>query len=117
MVMLVLILLLVLGSALVYISKYNFVPVTINLGFVMFSDIPLFYVIAASLLIGLVLSYLVYRVQAISTFFQLRGKNNEIKKEKDEVLELTKRIHQLELENEKIKNGSEESEPTDQNAL
>lgn len=91
--------------------------VTVNLGFVSFSDIPLFYVIAGSLIIGLVLSYLIYRIQAISTFFEIRGKNNEIKKNKEEILEFTKRVHQLELEKEKIKNGSEESEPTDQNAL
>jgi uncharacterized integral membrane protein len=115
--MLILILLLVIGTFLVYISKYNFVPVSVNLGFITFSDIPLFYVIAGALIIGLVLSYLVYRIQAISTFFEVRGKNNEIKKDKEEVLELTKRVHQLELEKERIKNGSEESEPTDQNAL
>jgi len=114
---LILILLLVIGSFLVYISKYNFMPVSVNLGVVTFSNIPLFYVIAAALIIGLLLSYLVYRIQAISTFFQVRGKNKEIKNEKEEVLELTKRIHQLELENEKIKNGSVETEPTDQNAM
>jgi lipopolysaccharide assembly protein A len=115
--MLTLILLLVLGSFLVYISKYNFTAVSVNLGFITFSDIPLFYVIAASLIIGLILSYLIYRVESISNFFAFRGKNKEIEKDKDEILELTKRIHQLELEKEKIKNGSEESKPTDQNAL
>jgi len=115
--MLILILLLVLGSALVYISKYNFMPVTINLGSIVFSNIPLFYVIVASLVIGLVLSYLVYRVESISNFFRVRGKDNELKKDKEEILELTKRIHQLELEKEKTKNGSEELKPTDQNAL
>jgi uncharacterized integral membrane protein len=114
--MLVLILLLVVGSILVYISKYNFTPVSVNLGFYIFSDIPLFYVIVGSLLFGLILSYLAYLFHSISTSLTLRGKNKEIKKNKDEVLELTKNVHQLELENEKIKNGSD-SEPTDQNAL
>ena len=114
--MLILILLLTVGSALVYISKYNFTPVSVNLGFYVFPDIPLFYVIVASLLFGLILSYLAYIIHNISASFTLRGKNKEIEKNKDEVLELTKRIHQLELENEKIKNGSE-LKPTDQNAL
>lgn len=115
--MLILILVLIIGSALVYISKFNFTPVTLNLGMYVFSDIPLFYVIVGSLLIGLVLSYLVHLVGAISTSFTLHGKNKEIKKDKDEILELTKRIHQLELEKEKINNGSEDLKPTDQNAL
>lgn len=114
--MLILILLLVVGSVLVYISKFNFAPVTVNLGLYTFSSIPLFYVIAASVIFGLVLSYLVYLVHDISTSFTLRGKNKEIKKEKDEVLELTKNVHQLELANEKQKNNKN-IEPQDKNAL
>lgn len=114
--MLILILLLVVGSVLVYISKYNFVPVTVNLGLYTFSSIPLFYVIVASVIFGLVLSYLVYLVHDISTSFTLRGKNKEIKKEKDEVFELTKNVHQLELANEKQKNNNN-AEPQDKNAL
>ncbi len=114
--MLVIILLLVVGSVLVYISKYNFTPVSVNLGFYAFSDIPLFYVIVGSLLTGLVLFYVAYLIHSISSSFMLRGKNKEIKKNKDEVLELTKRVHQLELENEKLKHGSN-VEPEDTNAL
>lgn len=114
--MLVLILLLIVGSILVYISKYNFMPVSVNLGLYTFSDIPLFYVIVGSLVFGLVLSYLFYLVRAIATSFALRGKDNEIKKNKDEVLELTKRVHQLELENEKLGHDSS-VEPEDKNAL
>jgi uncharacterized integral membrane protein len=114
--MLVLILLLVIGSVLVYISKFNFTPVTVNLGLYTFSNIPLFYVIVASVVFGLVLSYFVYLVRSISTSFTMRGKNKEIKKEKEEVLELTKNVHQLELENEKQKNNKN-TEPSDKNAL
>jgi len=111
--MLILILFLIIGSFLVYISKYNFAPVTLNLGMYVISDIPLFYVIIGSLLIGLVLSYLVHLVRAISNSFTLHGKNKEIKKDKDEILELTKRIHQLELENERLSHfsGNESEDP------
>jgi uncharacterized integral membrane protein len=114
--MLVLILILIVGSVLVYISTFNFTPVTVNLGLHTFSNIPLFYVIVASLLVGLILSYLVYLVHSISTSFAFHGKNKEIKKEKDEVLELTKRVHQLELENEKLKLDSN-SNSEDSNSL
>lgn len=114
--MLVLILLLVVGSALVYISQFNFTPVSVNLGLYVFSNIPLFYVIVGSMLTGLVLSYVAYLIHAISTSFTIRGKDNEIKTNKDEVLELTKQVHQLELENEKQKNN-ENVKPTDSNAL
>jgi len=102
--------------ALVYISKFNFAPVSLNLGTYIIQDIPLFYVIIGSFIIGLVLSYLVQLVRAISTSFTLHGKNQEIKKDKDEILELTRRVHQLELENEKLKHLSG-NEPEDPNAL
>lgn len=104
--MLILILFLIVGSVIVYISKFNYTPVTVNLGIYTFSNIPLFYVIVGSLLVGLIFSYLVYLVYAISTAFKLRGKDKEIKQNKNEVLELTKRVHQLELENEKLEHDS-----------
>lgn len=114
--MLSLILLLIIGSALVYISKFNFVPVDLNLGAYVLSDVPLFYVIVGSLLIGLVLSYLIYLVQAVSTALTLSAKNKEIEKDKNEILELTRRVHQLELENRELKHLSG-NEPEDPNAL
>jgi len=114
--MLILILSLIVGSLLVYVSKYNFQPVSVNLGFTVFSGIPLFYVIIVSLVIGLILSYLASLIQSISTSFILHGKNVEIKKNKDEVLELTKRVHQLEIKNEKLGKDSG-IEPGDRNAL
>lgn len=114
--MFILIFSLIAGSLLVYISRYNFAPVSVNLGFYVFSKVPLFYVIIASILVGLVLSYLFYVVQSISTSFVLWSKDKEIKKNKEEVLELTKRVHQLELKNEKL--GKESGvEPSDKNAL
>jgi cell shape-determining protein MreC len=114
--MLILILILVIGSILVYISKFNFALVSVNLGFYIINNIPLFYVIVGSIVFGLVLSYLAYLFHSISNSFTLRSKNNEIKKNKDDVLDLTKQVHQLELENEKIKHEPL-IEPADKNAL
>lgn len=114
--MLLLILLLIIGSGLVYISKYNFMLVSVNFGSFIIYGIPLFYVIIGSTLFGLILSYLVHLVNSISTSFTLRGKNNMIKKEQETVLELTKRVHQLELENERQKNDTD-LVPSDSNAL
>lgn len=111
-----LILLLVVGSALVYISKYNFALVSVNFGFYAISNIPLFYVIIGSVVTGLLLSYLINLIPTISTYFALRGKNSEIKKGKDEVLELTKQVHQLELENERQSHATV-VKPEDPNSL
>lgn len=115
--MLTLILLLLIGSILAYLSQSNLTPVTVHFGPYVFSDIPLFYVLVGSLLTGLVLSYVIHLVHAISTSLALRGKEQEIKNKKNTVLELTKRVHQLELENERLKNGSRRTKPKDLNAL
>ncbi len=101
---------------LVYISQFNFQLISVNLGFYVAKDIPLFYVIIISMLVGLMLSYLIYLVHSISHSFVLHGKNNEIKKNKKEALELTKRVHQLEIKNEKMGNDSG-LEKRDMNAL
>lgn len=114
--MLALILMLVLGSGLVYISRFNYGDVSVNLGFYTFNGVPLFYVIVISLVIGLLLSYVIHMIGEISNTFRFRGKDREIKKNKEEVLELAKRVHQLELEKEKIKNGAV-VEATDPNSL
>jgi hypothetical protein len=95
--------LLIAGSALTYISKYNLELVTVDIGVYRLVDIPLFYVIVGSLLIGLVLSYLLQILRNISTYWEIRGKSREIQTGKQEILDLTKTVHQLELANEKLK--------------
>lgn len=95
--------LLIAGSALAYISKYNLQPVSVNLGIYNIVSIPLFFVIAGSVLVGLVLSYAMQLLSNIFVYFKLRGKSRQIKTGQAEILELTKTIHQLQLENEKLK--------------
>jgi len=111
-----LIIFLIIGSVLAYISNDNLMQVAVNVGPYSFAEIPLFYVIIGSFITGLVLAYVIHLFHDISTSFVIRGKKNEIKKNKNEALELTKRIHQLELENEKLKHAPS-TEPDDRNAL
>lgn len=44
-------------------------------------------------------------------------KDNKIKQTKGEVVDLTKQVHHLEIENERLKNNSTVIEPQDKNAL
>lgn len=113
--MLNIIIMLVIGSALAYISKFNLEPTTVNLGLYIVRDVPLFYVIVASLLAGLVLSYVFQLLGSISNSITLRGKRKEIKSGKEENVGLAKRIHQLEIENERLKHS--DAQPDDTNAL
>lgn len=101
----------------VYLAQNNLMLVTLRLGTYTLSDIPLFYIIIGSLLIGLCWAYLIYLINSIFTTFTMRRKDTVIKHGKSDIVDLTKRIHQLELENERLKNNSTRIEPQDKNAL
>jgi lipopolysaccharide assembly protein A len=113
----IIILLLVFGAIMAYMAQNNSMLVTLRLGTSVLSGIPLFYVIIGSLLTGLGFAYLIYLVNSIFTAFSMRRKDKAIKHGKSDIVDLTKRIHQLELENEKLKNTSSVVEPQDINAL
>lgn len=115
--MITLILILIVGAIFVYLAQNNLAPVTLHLGSTVMTNVPLFYVIIGSLLTGLVLAYLIHLVNSIFVAFSMHGKDTKIRKGKSEIVALTKRIHQLELENERLKNNSAGEEPQDTNAL
>lgn len=101
----------------VYLAQNNLMLITLHLGTYIFSGIPLFYVIIGSLLTGLGLAYLIYLVNSIFTGLAMHGKDNKIKQGKSDIVDLTKQIHQLEIENERLKNNTTVIEPQDKNAL
>jgi|SRR3989339_50659 len=113
--MLNIIFLLVVGSALTYIAKDNLELVTVNMGSYTLSEVPLFYVIVGALLAGLILSYIFHKVQNIAAYLVIWGKSKEIRASQEKILDLTKTIHQLELQNEKLKKAG--PKPHDGRAL
>ena len=90
---------------------------TISLNFLSYSlpGIPVYIVVVGALLVGLGLSWMVSLVNGIATDFTIRGKDGKIKGYKKETAELTKKNHQLELENTRIK--AETNSPTDDKSL
>lgn len=112
-----LILILLISGVFVYVAQNNLVPVTLHLGPTIVTNIPLFYVIIGSLLTGLIVAYLIHLVNTIFITFSMHGKDTKIKEGKSEIADLTKRVHQLEIENEKLKDHSILEEPRDANAL
>jgi lipopolysaccharide assembly protein A len=115
--MITLILVLLIGAVFVYLAQNNLVPVTLHIGATAITNIPLFYIIIGSLLTGLVFAYLIHLVNAVFVAFSMHRKDTKIKQGKNTIADLTKRIHQLELENERLKNDSAVDEPRDSNAL
>lgn len=61
--------------------------------------------------IGLGATYIAYLINLFTTKYSSFRKNNKIKQGKIDIVDLTKRIHQLEIEN------SKSERPADENAL
>ncbi|MBP7843150.1 LapA family protein [Candidatus Woesebacteria bacterium] len=101
--MLSLIFLIVVGTGITFLSMQNTAVVSLNFLDYTFPDLPIYYVIIGSLLAGVVLAYSISFINSISTYMLIRTQHKKISKERKEVAELTKRVHQLELENVGLK--------------
>ncbi|MBI2029066.1 DUF1049 domain-containing protein [Candidatus Gottesmanbacteria bacterium] len=91
------------GLVIAYFATQNTGRISLNFLNYQLPGIPAYIVIIGALLVGLFLSWIISLVNNISTGFTIRGKESKIKDYKKENAELTKRIHQLELENTRIK--------------
>ncbi|MBI2617572.1 DUF1049 domain-containing protein [Candidatus Gottesmanbacteria bacterium] len=98
------------GIGFAYFATQNTSGVTIYADSYVFSDIPLYVVILGSLLLGILLASIISVVNSLSTYFILRKKENTVKELKRTVAELIKRVHLLELEGEKRKEGNNQKE-------
>lgn len=99
-----LILLLVFGTGIALLAMQNATPVTLSLFTYTFPNLPLFYIMIGSMLTGIIFAYVIYLTNSIYTSFIIRGKDKKIRQERKELTELTKKLHQLEIENAKLKN-------------
>lgn len=93
----------VLFSALVaYFATQNTGIISLQFASHAWTGIPIYIIVLTSLLAGLLFAWIFHLLNAISSSFAIRGKNKAIKEGKNENLELTKKVHQLEIENTKL---------------
>lgn len=78
-------------------------------------NVPTYLAIIGALLIGLLFAWLISMMKGIETGFMLRGKEGKIKASTRENEELTRKIHQLELENARLSTAV--NLPTDDKSL
>lgn len=92
-----------------YFATQNTELVTIHFATNTWTGIPLYLLMLTSLLAGLLFAWIFHILSAISASFALRSKNKKIKQTKEENLELTKKVHQLEIENTKLSTKDSDS--------
>jgi uncharacterized integral membrane protein len=107
--MVALILLLILASGIAFFSQQNTMLVTVSFLQYSIPNLPLFYVMIASMLVGIFLAYVVHISQSISAALTISEKNKKNKKLKQTLLDLVKKNHQLELENVRLKKDTDSS--------
>lgn len=112
--MLTLILLVVFGILAALFASQNTTSASITFATYTLEAIPMYLIVLGSVLAGLLFSSIISMAQSISSSFTLHGKDVKIRKSNNSLVELTKHIHQLELENARLK---EHTTITDERSL
>lgn len=100
--MLILLILIISGIGAALFATQNTQGVSITLAGYTFTDLPMYLIVLGTLLIGIVISWIISLAGSISSLLTIHGKESAIKETKKELTDLTKRIHELELENTKL---------------
>ncbi len=95
-----------------YFATMNTSLVSVHFGISTLSSIPMYFVVLASFGIGIIFTSLFYFFKSIPGMFAFGKKEKELSEKKKEIVELTKRIHELELDNTKLraKNGEQDTD-------
>ncbi len=113
--MFALIVLVVFGIGVAFFATQNTQTVSVVVGNYSWTGIPLYLIVLGSMLLGFVVNWIINIVNGISSAIKVHGKESTIKDANKQIAELTKRVHQLELENERLK--AESGHPTDDKSL
>jgi uncharacterized integral membrane protein len=110
--MLALVIAVMFGLAIGYFATQNTIPVTIRLAEYALEEIPLYLVVVGSLLVGLFVAWILYIAQALSARLTIYGRDQVVRKTRRTVTDLEQRVHELEVENERLK--ARELNPSDE---
>ena len=96
------------GLAVAFFAGQNSSPITLTLSHYHFTGIPLYIAIAGALLTGFIISWLFSLIDSVFNIFTLRGKDSKIRQSQHKVDKLEDRIHELELENSRLRTGKKQ---------
>lgn len=108
--MLTLIAAVILGLVFAYIAVQNTTGVPIRIGVYEWINIPLYIIAIGSLLFGLFISWLLSLVDWIASALTISGKDNALHKAERTIENLDRKIHELELENARLRGEKKEAQ-------
>lgn len=101
--MLEVILMVVFGFVVALFATQNTAGVTVVLANAPVPGVPLYMVVIASILIGLVVGWIFNLFGSISSFFSIKSRDNAIAGKNQSLNSLNKRVNELERENDKLR--------------
>lgn len=101
--MLALIVVILFGILFAFFATQNTSTMSITFANYQVTGIPLYVIVLGGLLIGVVISTILSFFDAIGTFFTLHGKDSAINNQGRTISDLKRKIHDLEIENTKLK--------------
>jgi len=106
--MLSLIIIMLVGLLIAFFAGQNTQPVTLAMSEYRLAGIPLYIVVVGAMLLGFVISWLISLIDTVSNVFRLRGKDSAIRESERTVTRLKDRIHELEIENARLRGDRKE---------
>jgi uncharacterized integral membrane protein len=91
------------GLAIGYFAIQNAAPVTIQLGELVFQEVPLYLVAVGSLVFGILIASILYLARTVSANMTIHGRHHQPVTDNKTVVALERRIHDLEIENARLK--------------
>ena len=105
----ILIIAVIAGIGTAYFATQNPIMVPITLASYHFLNIPLYMLVAGSLLFGLLIAWIISLFGALGNSFLFHKQNNRIQNDNKIIQDLTDKIHDLELENVRLKEKNQQT--------
>lgn len=101
-----LIVMVILGLGFAYFATQNTSSVIVNILNNPFG-LPIYMVVLGSLLLGLLISAIINVFDGLSSMFEIHNRDTKIQQKQQTVEQLSRRVHDLEMENSRLKGRTE----------
>ena len=113
--MVTLVILIVTGIAAAWFATQNTQVTTLTLAQYSFTDIPVYLVVLGAVLLGILVSFVIHFFNSLGSTLALHGKEGTLASARKEITDLSKEVHQLQIENARLK--TQLGEAGDDNSL
>ncbi len=107
----ILILAVLFAFAIAFFATQNTAGITLHLASYVFSGVPLYVVMLIALLVGLFIAWIVHMFDSLNSTFTIHGKDANLRKANDIILDLKKQVQNLQGENASLRTHERQTIP------